>query len=689
MAILDQSPEQAHLPLEMPAVMSALRTGQWDDDSALRIVVQDAIKAESYESSKQWVAGWTAANALYQSPFTARYWEGTQTEKASYPFYTLASAVNSLVPQIINGLFFENPPFIINPRPRTKAEAARAVGDVLGFQFEDTNVREELRLGTINALLFGTAIWKWGWENYTDEQTRLVRKEAVVNQPNPVPGAPDITAHDEDDEFEEEVKDITISRPFFEHIVNLRQVLVDPTLNVPDIRKAKFVIERMYMTWEDLNKLRDQPGFTLPSEKELVELFLPPKETVEAAVGESGVKNPQWDMRAEARYEEATIDPFQEPLEVLWRWSKDRLIVVLQKKLVICNGENPFGANIPFFSVGWWDVPESFFSIGLAKTIGSEQRLQQGIVNLWLDNATLALNGIYVRVKGKSIPTQSIRMSPGKIVEVDSKGDFEVLPRPDPVPEAGTHLSLSQSRVDQLAGAGALNTSGMAAGHSNLARSAAGANLLGSSSTTVPDFVDKLSNQVIVPLLNAFHEMNFKLLPPSMLRRILNDELEAEYIQANTNLADIYNARVQFSLLAGAKMQARRAMQAQMPVMIQLLGNQQTTDQLAIAGYRVDILQLMRDFYEASDWQDVDDVIVKMTPEEMQRAQANSPAAKMQAQAQMQQQGLQQKHDNQLDLIDVENQARAGREVLRAALEKSELPQVLTGEPGNKGFSAQ
>jgi len=27
-------------------------------------------------------------------------------------------------------------------------------------------------------------------------------------------------------------------------------------------------------------------------------------------------KNPQWDMRAEARYEEATIDPFNEPLEV-------------------------------------------------------------------------------------------------------------------------------------------------------------------------------------------------------------------------------------------------------------------------------------------------------------------------------------------------------------------------------------
>lgn len=136
-------------------------------------------------------------------------------------------------------------------------------------------------------------------------------------------------------------------------------------------------------------------------------------------------------------------------------------------------------------------------------------------------------------------------------------------------------------------------------------------------------------------------------------------------------------------------MQARRAMQAQLPIIIQFLTNEQTTQQLAIANYRVDVLQLMRDMYEASDWQDVDDVIVAMTPEEQQRAQMNSPAAKMQAQAQMQQQALQQKHDNQLDIVDAENMARAGREVLRSALEKSETPQVLTGEPGNKGFSAQ
>lgn len=688
MAILDQPSPQAHLPLTEKEVLGALKTGQFSDDAALKIVVQDTLKAEAYETTKMWVAGWGSANALYQSPFTARYWDGTSVERSSIPFFTLASAVNSLVPQIINGLFFENPPFILTPRPRTSAEASRAVGDILGFQFEDINVREELRLGTINALLFGTAIWKYGWESFTKEQTRLVRKDAVVNQPNPIPGAPNITAHDEDDEFEEEVKEVTISRPFFEHIVNLRHILVDPTLNVPDIRKAKFVVERIYMTWQDLNDLRDQPGFNIPSEQEMIELFLPPKETVDAAIGEQGVKNPQWDMRSEARYEEATIDPFNEPLETLWRWDGKHLMVALQKKKMIYNGDNTVG-SIPFFSVGWWDVPESFFSLGLAKTIGAEQRLQQGIVNLWVDNATLSLNGVYVRVRGKSIPTQSIRIAPGKIVDVESQGDFEPLKRLDPVPEAGTHLALSQSRVDQLAGAGALNTSGSSAGHSNLARTATGADLLGGSQTAAPDFIDKLSNQVIVPLLNAFHEMNFKLLPPSMLRRILNDELQAEYMKSLPDLSDIYNARVQFSILAGAKMKARRAMQAQLPIIIQFLTNEQTTQQLAISNHRVDVLQLMRDMYEASDWQDVDDVIVPMTPEEQQRAQMNSPAAKMQAQAQMQQQAQAQKHQDQLEVVNDENIARAGREVLRAALEKSESPEVLTGTPGSQSFSSQ
>jgi hypothetical protein len=683
-ALLDQPISTAHEPISQAEASAALRTGLWAEDPALKLVVQDSIKAESYESSKAWVASWNSASTLYQSPFTARYWEGTQVSRSSVPFFTVATAVNSLVPQVMNGLFYENPPFMIEERPGTTAQQSRAVGAILAYQLDDINFREELRLGIHNVILFGTGLWKWGWETFSRERKIYKRKGPSVNEPHPVPGNPDIQVHSDEDEIVEETIKEDIERPVFEHIVNLRHVLVDPTLNVPDISKAKYVIHRMYMTWEDLDKLRDRPGFDIPSREKLLELFMPPKEPVEAASGETAVKNPLWDMRAEARFQESTIDPFQEPLEVLERWDNNEYIVVLQKKLVIGHDDNPYG-KIPFLSVGWWDVPEAFFSMGLAKTIGSEQQIQQGIVNTWLDNAALNLNGAYVRVRGKNIPTQSFRIHPGKIIETDDKDGFRPLDRTPAVPEAGEHIAMSQSRVDQLAGAGALNTSGSAAGHSNLARSAEGARMLGSSATTAPDFVEKLANQVMLPFFYAVQEMN-RLLPMSIIKRILSDDLQHEYVtKQQGDLVALLNAKVKFSILAGAKMQARRNMAQALPILTQYLMNEQTTEQLRIAGFRVDVPEIMRMMFEASEWRNFNDVVVPMTPEEMQRAQANSPAAKMQAQAQAQAQLQDKKHQDQLEIVDSENIARAGREVLRAAIEKSSEPLALTGEPSGPG----
>lgn len=687
MALLDNKlAQEAHLPITPEEAMSALHTGVYGDPMALKIVIQDAMKAENAEATKAWVSGWPTASALYQSPYSSRYWEGTQTERANIPFFTVANAVNSLVPQIINGLFYENPPFMLQPRPKTTEAQAQAVGSVLSYQLDEINFREELRLGTINAVLYGTNIWKWGWETFTKERKHLVRKPTAV-QKNPVPGGPAITIYGGEDDIEEEVVLEQIDRPTFEHIVNLRYVLVDPSLNTPDITKAKYVIHRMYMTWEDLDKLRDRPGYDIPSREKLLELFLPPREPVEAAMAENMSKNPQWDMRAEARYEESTIDPFNEPLEVLERWTNETCVVVLQKKAVIYNGANDYG-KIPFLSIGWWDVPEAFWSMGLAKTIGSEQRLQQGIVNTWLDGTALNLNGVYTRVMGQGVPTQSIRIAPGKVLNISKENELTPLERLPAVPEAGEHISMSQGRVDQLAGAGALNTQGAGAGSHNLARTATGANMLAGSSTTAPDFVDKLASQVIIPLLTNFHEMNFDLLPQSMMRRILNDELQHEYMQSGEDILNLYNARIKFSILAGSKMQARKQMQAQLPIIIQLLTNEQTTQQLSVAGYRVDVVRLMRDIYEVSEWKDVHDVIVKMTPVEQQRAAMNSPAAQQQAQIQAQQQMQNQKHNQQLEVVNAENIARAGREVLRHAMEASETPDVLTGEAGaNQSFT--
>lgn len=692
MAILEKSVTDVHAPLLPEEAQHALSAGLWENSPALRLVIADTLRAENFESTKQWVAQWPTATVLYQSPYAPRYWEGTMVERANVPFFTVATATNSLVPQIMQGLFYENPPFMVQKRPKTSDKAAKAIAAIVGFQLEDIDFRREVELGIRNAILFGTGIWKWGWEIFTRQRKMYRRSAQPLNIPNPLAiagGNPNIQIENDDD-IEEITVEEYVDRPFFEHIVNLRHVLVDPGLNIPDVRKAKYVIHRLFLTFKDLDKLRDRPGYKIPPQEELLQLFFPPKEPVEAATGEVSIRNPLWDLRAEPRYEEGTDDPFNQPLEVLERWDNDSVIVVLQKKLVICNDSNPYG-KIPFLSVGWWDVPEAFWSMGLAKTIGSEQRLQQGITNTWLDNAALNLNGVYVRILGKGQQAQSIRILPGKIVNIEPEGDLKPLERLQPVPEAGEHLSMSQSRVELVSGANEVTAQGVAgnAAHSNLGRTAAGANLLGAGASSRPqDFVEKFVTQVFIPFLEHAQEMDRALLPPSTVRYILDEELEHSYFQEGGDLIELLNAGVKFSILAGAKMQARRNMASSLPILVQFLTNQQTTEQLAIQRKKIDIVALLKMFFFVSDWKNENDIILDMTPDDEQRFKAMQPAAKEQAKAQATAAQTQQQHRNKLDLVDAENMARAGREVLRHALETGETPESISGTPNPQGFGA-
>lgn len=668
-----------------------LATGVWGEPAALSLVLADTQRAEAEEQRKQYIAAWQSSRLLYESPVQTRYWPGTQTEAASVSFFTLATSVNGINPQALSGLFYENPPFMIEERPGTSAQAARAQSALLQYQLEDINFREEIRLGAMNCLLFGTAIWQEGWEKFTRERKLLKRKNPDAVIPAAVPGQPPVRITD--DEIDEEIVEEVIDRPTFEHIVNHREILVDPTLNVPDIRKAKYVVRRRYMTWDDLEKLRKTDGYNLPSKEDLMMLFFPPQEPVETSVSSEGVRNPLFELRAEPQYEKATIDPFQQPLEVLERWDNKTYIVVLQKKAVIYNDRNIYG-RIPFLSVGWWDIPGAFWSLGLGRTIGQEQRLQSGTTNLIIDNATLNLNAPMTRVRGKSIPTQSIRIGPGKIIEIDNQGDIAPIPRTSAVPEAGQILGLSQARVDAVSGNNPITSQGQAggSGHSNMARSSAGAQgLLAGASTPISEFVDKIATQVFVPLLYDFAEMNRALLPTSQLNYIMSDELKHDYLVSGGpdggpgDLLDILNAKVKFQVLAGSKMQTRRSMAQGLPLLSQSLANPEVTAQLAIQAKKIDWLEITRMWFQAAEWPNINDVIVDMTPEDLQRQQQQSQLALQQSKGATQAQLQSQKFSQAQQLADQENTARAARDVLREAFKKSVEPDILTGEPNTSG----
>lgn len=676
MSVLENPPNK-NAEITAEQAKAYLRQQVWANDPALSLTIRDAEQAENWQNSKAFVRAWEFSEMLYQSPPSTNYWSGTQTASASVNLHTVSTTVNSLVPQILSGLFSDNPPFMIEEQGNTTDQTARAISAILAYQLEDINFRTELELGTTNTALYGTQVYKWGWEKFTKQRKVYKRASSAVNIASTIPGGdPTVISSDE---IEETLIDEVTERPRFEHVVNLRHLLVDPSLNVPDIRKAKYIIHRMYLTWDDLDKLRERPGYDIPSREELLGLFLPPMEPVETDPSGEPSKLPIWDARSAPQYDESTSNPFEKPLEVLERWDNDTCIVVLNKKLVICNEQNPYG-KIPYLSVNWENVPGGFWGMGLGQIIGVEQRLQQGIINLSLDQMALMLNTPLVRVRGKSIPTQNVRISPGRIIEVDTKGDIEPLGRYAPVPEAMQHIQMSQSRAEQSSGANDITSMGQAggSGHSNIARSAAGANALAAGANNrISSFIDRLANQVIVPFLYEIYEMDRALLPPSQVRYILNDELRHDYLQTGGDIIDILNARLKFNVLAGSKMIAKQRMAQALPSLITFLTNPETTQQLAISNKKVDIVELVQMVFTTADWANEKDVILDMTPQDEQRQQALQQGAqqsKLQGQSSLQDQKFQQ----QQILDDQSNTARAARDILReqykASVENKPIP---------------
>jgi hypothetical protein len=422
----------------------------------------------------------------------------------------------------------------------------------------------------------------------------------------------------------------------------------------------------MYMTWNDLDKLREREGFKIPSQIELLKLFMPAKEEPETDVLENDGRNSLWDARAEPRFEEATINPFEEPLEILERWDNDTYIVVLQKKLVICNVQNPYG-KIPFLSVNWCDVPNSFWGLGLGRVIGPEQQLQQGLLNLMLDQAALKLNNPFIRVKGKSVPTQNLRMRPGAIFEVDDKDGLKPLEMQPAVPEGVQYIEMSQARAEQVSGANEISGMGVAggSGHSNIARSSAGAQLLASgSSNRISDHINKLASQVIVPVLYEIYEMNREMLPPSQLNFILSQELQDAYLKGGGDIADLLNARVKFSISAGADMQKKRQLAQILPIFTQWITQPMVGEQLATEGKKVDFNELVKLQFFVAGLPDYADMIVPMTPQDLQRLQQQQQGP-LQAKAQTQAALQEQKFEQQQQLQDQGDVAKAARDVLR------------------------
>lgn len=665
-------------------------TFEFEDRAAVKLVLDDTERDENYLNVLQWASGWTLADTLYQSPASASAFDGGNVAQANVPKFLVSNHISSIVPKLMGGIFYEDPCFLLRPTPGTSQEVIRAKTALFAYQLWDMKFEEEAERALDQMALLGTCIMKWG---YT-EHTRKIKKRVRNAQPQSITegGQTRVVHTNESDSFKIVYKDKVISRPWIRYC-DIRTVLVDSGCRYGDIRRAGHVIYRDYATYEDLNILRDQEGYDIPAEELLKEIFLkaegstPGSDNIAMTMPE-GMRG--YIQHAVPRNYKTTSNPMANGLEILERWDNDRVIVVLScngHNILIRNEANPYG-KIPFYSANWRNIPDCFYGQGLGILIGSEQLVEQGVTNLALDLLAYGLQPTAVRKKGFNTPTQNTRWGLGKIIDVDDDVDkaFKFMEMP-PVPgEAWQFIQQAQSSAATTSGANeqVIQGAGSAGVHTTGMRSGTGAAAVVQANASRLDGPDgRFIRQIFEPWLYQMDELNNDLLPSKVLRDVLGEELEAGF---EVDHETFRNAKVEFEVLAGAHLGAKKEMAQALPLIMQLLNNPTFVSNINDGYYQFDGIAIFKAFTDAAGWKFSQDFIRPMTDDERKKHDANQPSALQanQLQAQDAMQTKQFQHEEKLE--DMKQLGKAGAEVMRQTTEAALTSEAVEGQPGNKGF---
>ena len=229
-------------------------SGELPIDKELALVVQSAAMAKAFIANRQWTLLWRDADLLYQSPRPMTVYENTYVLEPNVQRFTVAKVCNAVVPQLYKGLFYDDPPMLMRPRPGTSQKVVDAKTAIFSFILEQCQFKTQTKWGLEQMAHLGTSIFKWGydWQEVVTRKRKATVAKIANGDPTtvadttflPTDAPPDITETSK-----------TLPIPFFEWRP-LDKVLVDPQLAVSDIRQAGWVVDVRYMDWYQLEDLR-------------------------------------------------------------------------------------------------------------------------------------------------------------------------------------------------------------------------------------------------------------------------------------------------------------------------------------------------------------------------------------------------------------------------------------------------
>ncbi len=613
----------------------------WRDEVALGIVIADVDAALAYEQAKAFVTSIEVADDLVRGYVRVRPWPNTDKPRSALSMPVVLEAVEKIMPFLHLSLFGSGKdPFEVTAVGQSKPEAAKAWQSLLRWSVRVSDFKEGSRLTMKNILQYGFGAGFHGWENREVVRKRYVKTEdgkGVRRNPD-------------------EPKEI-IAHPTYE-AANLRNSLFDPCCPSQDPRKGRFVIKRIPITAYELDALRDDDTYKNVPTLEELKVILANKEEPAKDSMQALKPNQTRELQAQQDTLPASKDPLQSPLELVEYRTDERIVTVLQRSIVIRNEENAEGKCV--VGCAFIDVLNSLFGFGIARLLNGEQRLQQGVLNTWVDSLALVLNPSFQNVKGTlGNGNQNISIAPGKVVTVE--GELKPLVATDVSETANNALEASQLRAMKRVGAeGGSNmpTSAMRTGSGVQA-------FQGDITQRLQYFMEQYIDLVFIPVLKAFLEHAKEHLTPDQIKQILNDEDGKAY---QGDVLDIYNCDTKIDIIAGVKLTTKQAAQQAAPLIMQLLQNSAVQSALQVQAKKFDFALFMEEYLELQGW-DIDSLFVPMTADDLKRVQEQNQAM---SRGVAMQQLQSQKHQDDLDTVDKKSADQASLAVLRSHLKVEE-----------------
>lgn len=615
---------------------------KYTDQAVLSIVVQDYERASAWLNDRRWPLQWVESEILYQSPRPLSVFEGSTVTRSNVSRFTVAKQTNSLAPAITGAVFSDPTPFECRPRPNTHQDTARAWKELLAELLESCFFKQECGYGIQSMTNNGTVIFKYGWETVTRVETHYIRKEAPPQVGLPMGNTLTVfnTASDEFDAVDVEV---TRNRPTFEKC-DIGQIFIDPKWNKPNqLWRAGWIVYKDYLNYEDLQKLRENPDYDIPSDDVLRFIFLSDQEQPEA------VDPLQDTMQSNTSIHQAALpniefseDPLQKPMEILEWWDSGQVRVVLQRKAVIRNGPHKL-PDKPFLAANYWDIDNAGYGMGVGRIAGADQRVEQGMLNAILDILAFAVQPEYAIARGANVPTQDQRRRLGGIRLVDGQDAtraIALVPQPQVPADGWRAIQAVIGSSEDATGADQASIQGSLPGRgSSIGRSGTGAAMISAASSgRLQSPVERFIDGVLLPFLKALWQMVRERMPVSEIREVLGERTDDLII----DFGDFMQAQVKFDTLAGSRLAARGRMAQALPFLLEVFGNQALIGQLGEMGWKVNAMELVNMVLDMSEWKNKRDLIVPMTPQEQQSmVQQNPEVIKAQAQAASQQQSEQ------------------------------------------------